>query len=209
MAASVVPNVQKNRKVGMLAAGGALAMLGLGYASVPLYQLFCQVTGYGGTTQRADAAAAAGVKVAGKSVTIRFDANVARDMPWQFKPMQVKQDVRVGQRQMARYEARNLSDQTVTGTAIFNVSPEQAGKYFNKIQCFCFTEQMLQPGQQIPMPVIYYVDPAILDDPSAKNIEEITLSYTFNETHESVAARQRKPVSQPMEKPLDPAQTRR
>ncbi|MDP3549460.1 MAG: cytochrome c oxidase assembly protein [Novosphingobium sp.] len=209
MAASVVPNVQKNRKVGMLAAGGALAMLGLGYASVPLYQLFCQVTGYGGTTQRADAAAAAGVKVAGKSVTIRFDANVARDMPWQFKPMQVKQDVRVGQRQMARYEARNLSDQTVTGTAIFNVSPEQAGKYFNKIQCFCFTEQTLQPGQQIPMPVIYYVDPAILDDPSAKNIEEITLSYTFNETHESVAARQRKPVSQPMEKPLDPAQTRR
>jgi len=209
MASRVVPDSAKNRKVGMLAAGGALAMLGLGYASVPLYQLFCQVTGYGGTTQRADAAAAAGVKVAGKSVTIRFDANVARDMPWQFKPMQVKQDVRIGQRQMARYEAQNLSDQTVTGTAIFNVSPEQAGKYFNKIQCFCFTEQTLQPGQKIPMPVIYYVDPAILDDPAAKDIAEITLSYTFNETHESVAARQRKPVSQPMEKPLDPAQTRR
>ncbi|OZA59025.1 MAG: cytochrome c oxidase assembly protein [Sphingomonadales bacterium 39-62-4] len=149
------------------------------------------------------------MKVAGKSVTIRFDANVARDMPWQFKPMQVKQEVRIGQRQMARYEAQNLSDQTVTGTAIFNVSPEQAGKYFNKIQCFCFTEQTLQPGQKIPMPVIYYVDPAILDDPAAKDIAEITLSYTFNETHESVAARQRKPVSQPMEKPLDPAQTRR
>jgi len=209
MASRVVPDSAKNRKVGMLAAGGALAMLGLGYASVPLYQLFCQVTGYGGTTQRADAAAAAGVKVAGKSVTIRFDANVARDMPWQFKPMQVKQDVRIGQRQMARYEAQNLSDQTVTGTAIFNVSPEQAGKYFNKIQCFCFTEQTLQPGQKIPMPVIYYVDPAILDDPAAKDIAEITLSYTFNETHESVAARQRKPVSQPMEKPLDPAQARR
>ncbi|HQS97445.1 MAG: cytochrome c oxidase assembly protein [Novosphingobium sp. 17-62-19] len=209
MVSTVVPDSAKNRKVGILAAGGALAMLGLGYASVPLYQLFCQVTGYGGTTQRADAAAAAGVKVAGKSVTIRFDANVARDMPWQFKPMQVKQEVRIGQRQMARYEAQNLSDQTVTGTAIFNVSPEQAGKYFNKIQCFCFTEQTLQPGQKIPMPVIYYVDPAILDDPAAKDIAEITLSYTFNETHESVAARQRKPVSQPMEKPLDPAQTRR
>lgn len=209
MASTVVPDSAKNRKVGILAAGGALAMLGLGYASVPLYQLFCQVTGYGGTTQRADAAAVAGVKVAGKSVTIRFDANVARDMPWQFKPMQVKQEVRIGQRQMARYEAQNLSDQKVTGTAIFNVSPEQAGKYFNKIQCFCFTEQTLQPGQKIPMPVIYYVDPAILDDPAAKDIAEITLSYTFNETHESVAARQRKPVSQPMEKPLDPAQTRR
>lgn len=209
MVSTVVPDSAKNRKVGILAAGGALAMLGLGYASVPLYQLFCQVTGYGGTTQRADAAAAAGVKVAGKSVTIRFDANVARDMPWQFKPMQVKQEVRIGQRQMARYEAQNLSDQKVTGTAIFNVSPEQAGKYFNKIQCFCFTEQTLQPGQKIPMPVIYYVDPAILDDPAAKDIAEITLSYTFNETHESVAARQRKPVSQPMEKPLDPAQTRR
>ncbi|OYX91089.1 MAG: cytochrome c oxidase assembly protein, partial [Novosphingobium sp. 35-62-5] len=137
MVSTVVPDSAKNRKVGILAAGGALAMLGLGYASVPLYQLFCQVTGYGGTTQRADAAAAAGVKVAGKSVTIRFDANVARDMPWQFKPMQVKQEVRIGQRQMARYEAQNLSDQTVTGTAIFNVSPEQAGEYFNKIQCFC------------------------------------------------------------------------
>ncbi|OYW51029.1 MAG: cytochrome c oxidase assembly protein [Novosphingobium sp. 28-62-57] len=195
MATTVVPNSAKNRKVGMLAAGGALAMLGLGYASVPLYQLFCQVTGYGGTTQRADATTAAGVKIAGKSVTVRFDANVARDMPWEFKAMQVKQEVRIGQRQMARYQARNLSGQAVTGTAIFNVSPEQAGKYFNKIQCFCFTEQTLQPGQEIPMPVIYYVDPAILDDPAAKDIAEITLSYTFNETLESAAARAGKPVS--------------
>ncbi len=195
MATTVVPNSAKNRKVGMLAAGGALAMLGLGYASVPLYQLFCQVTGYGGTTQRADATTAAGIKIAGKSVTVRFDANVARDMPWDFKAMQVKQEVRIGQRQMARYQARNLSGQAVTGTAIFNVSPEQAGKYFNKIQCFCFTEQTLQPGQEIPMPVIYYVDPAILDDPAAKDIAEITLSYTFNETLESAAARAGKPVS--------------
>ncbi|NLR71129.1 cytochrome c oxidase assembly protein [Novosphingobium sp. ERN07] len=209
MAASVVPNSAKNRKVGILAAGGALAMLGLGYASVPLYRLFCQVTGYGGTTQRADAVTAAGVKVAGKVVTIRFDANVARDMPWEFKPMQVKQEVRIGERQIARYHARNLANRTVTGTAIFNVSPEQAGKYFNKIQCFCFTEQTLKAGQDVPMPVIYYVDPAILDDPAAKDIEEITLSYTFNETHESLAAATQKPVSQPMEKPLDPARARR
>lgn len=209
MASVVVADARKNRKVGLVAGAGALAMLGLGYASVPLYRLFCQVTGYGGTTQRADAAAAAGVKVAGKVVTIRFDANVARDMPWEFSPMQVKQEVRIGQRQIARYHARNLASQPVTGTAIFNVSPEQAGKYFNKIQCFCFTEQTLQPGQDVPMPVIYYVDPAILDDPAAKGIEEITLSYTFNETHESQAARARKPVSQPMEKPLDPARARR
>ena len=209
MATSVVPDSAKNRRVGILAAGGALAMLGLGYASVPLYRLFCQVTGYGGTTQRADAVTAAGVKIAGKVVTVRFDANVARDMPWEFKPMQVKQEVRIGERQIARYYARNLANRKVTGTAIFNVSPEQAGKYFNKIECFCFTEQTLQAGQDVPMPVIYYVDPAILDDPAAKDIEEITLSYTFNETHESLAAAAQKPVSQPMEKPLDPARARR
>ncbi|MFN3425301.1 MAG: cytochrome c oxidase assembly protein [Novosphingobium meiothermophilum] len=209
MATQVVPDTRRNRKVGLIAGACALGMLGLGYASVPLYRLFCQVTGYGGTTQRADATTAAGVKVAGKVITVRFDANVAREMPWDFKPMQVKQEVRIGERQIARYHARNLASQTVTGTAIFNVSPEQAGKYFNKIQCFCFTEQTLQPGQDVPMPVIYYVDPAILDDPAAKNIEEITLSYTFNETHESLAARRNAKPAKLVEKPLDPAQARR
>lgn len=209
MAARVIPDQRKNRRVGMLAAGGAVAMLGLGYASVPLYRLFCQVTGYGGTTQRADAQTASGVKVAGKVITVRFDANVAKALAWEFKPEQVKQDLRLGERKIATFHARNLSGRTITGTAMFNVSPEQAGRYFNKIQCFCFTEQKLLAGQDVRMPVIYYVDPAILDDPAAKNIEEITLSYTFNETPESVAAATQKPVAQPMEKPLDPAQSRR
>ncbi|SMC68292.1 cytochrome c oxidase assembly protein [Novosphingobium sp. B1] len=191
MATQVVPDPRRNRRVGLYAAAGALTMLGLGYASVPLYRLFCQVTGYGGTTQRADATAAAGVKVAGKMIRVRFDANVAPGLPWAFKPQQVSQDLRIGERKIATFEARNNSDHPITGSAIFNVSPEQAGKYFNKIQCFCFTEQKLMPGQDVRMPVIYYVDPAILDDPGANNIEEITLSYTFNETPESVASRQR------------------
>lgn len=209
MNARVVADPRKNRRVGLLAAGGAVAMLGLGYASVPLYRLFCQVTGYGGTTQRADAATASGVKVAGKVVTVRFDANVAKTLPWEFKPEQIKQDLKLGERKIATYRARNLTGRTITGTAMFNVSPEQAGKYFNKIQCFCFTEQKLLAGQDVRMPVIYYVDPAILDDPAAKNIEEITLSYTFTETAESAAAALEKPIALSMEKPLDPARVRR
>ena len=209
MSARVIPDPRKNRRVGLMAAAGALAMLGAGYASVPLYRLFCQVTGYGGTTQRADAAKVAGIKVAGKMIRVRFDANVAPGLPWQFRPEQVTQDMKVGERKLATYDAHNLSGRPITGTAIFNVSPEQAGRYFNKIQCFCFTEQKLMPGQEVRMPVIYYVDPAILDDPGAKNIEEITLSYTFNETPASVAAATAKPVQQPMEKPLDRAPARR
>ncbi|MBB4613221.1 cytochrome c oxidase assembly protein [Novosphingobium taihuense] len=213
MATTLAPDARKNRKVALLAAGGALAMLGLGYASVPLYRLFCQVTGYGGTTQRATAEKLAGVKVAGKMIRVRFDANTAPGLPWMFKPQQVTQDLRIGERKIATFEARNLSGRPVTGTAIFNVSPEQAGKYFNKIQCFCFTEQKLLPGQDVRMPVIYYVDPAILDDPGASNIEEITLSYTFNETPESAAQANNSAGAKPLaflaEKPLDRAQVRR
>ncbi|MGE8133162.1 cytochrome c oxidase assembly protein [Novosphingobium subterraneum] len=213
MAGAVLPDPRKNRNVGLMAAGAALAMLGLGYASVPLYRLFCQVTGYGGTTQRADSEKLAGVKVAARMIRVRFDANTAPGMPWMFKPQQVTQDLRIGERKIATFEAKNLSDRPITGTAIFNVSPEQAGKYFNKIQCFCFTEQKLMPGQDVRMPVIYYVDPAILDDPGASNIEEITLSYTFNETPESAAqagnSAANKPLASLTEKPLDRAQARR
>ena len=213
MATMLAPDARKNRKVALIAAGGALAMLGLGYASVPLYRLFCQVTGYGGTTQRADAEKLAGVKVAGKMIRVRFDANTAPGLPWMFKPQQVTQDLRIGERKIATFEARNLSGRPITGTAIFNVSPEQAGKYFNKIQCFCFTQQKLTPGQDVRMPVIYYVDPAILDDPGANNIEEITLSYTFNETPERAGqardSAEGKPLALLAEKPLDRAQVRR
>ena len=170
----------RNRRVALLAAIVALCMGGVAFAAVPLYRLFCQVTGLGGTTMRADSAAAATVApVPGRSVSVRFDANVSRDLIWQFRPAETQRTVPIGSRSMAVYTARNLSSQPLTGTATFNVTPVQAGRYFNKVQCFCFQEQTLQPGQQVQMPVVFYVDPAILDDPSARDITEITLSYTF------------------------------
>lgn len=170
----------RNRRVGLLALLGALAMLGVGYAAVPLYDLFCKVTGFGGTTQRASEAQAAAVRVLDRTITVRFDANLQRGMPWKFEPVQVTQELPLGGRKMALYRSENLSDRPIKGIATFNVTPLVAGKYFNKIQCFCFNEQTLQPGQAVDMPVVYYVDPAILDDPDAKGIEEITLSYTFH-----------------------------
>lgn len=171
---------QRNRRVALRALCMALAMLGLGYASVPLYRLFCQVTGFGGTTQRVSEAQAATVVDSGRMISIRFDANVERNLPWQFKPTQVTDTVSIGVRDMTVYTARNDSREPITGMATFNVEPEQAGKYFNKVQCFCFTEQTLKPGEEVRMPVIYYVDPKILDDPDTKDIEQITLSYTFH-----------------------------
>lgn len=184
---------QRNRRVGFYALSGALAMLALGYASVPLYRLFCQVTGFGGTTQRVSEAEASAVKVAAGRISVRFDGNVERGMPWRFGPEQVTQDMAIGDRKLAFYKARNLSDKPVTGVATFNVTPTQAGKYFNKIHCFCFEMQTLQPGQEVDMPVQYYVDPAILDDPDARDIKQITLSYTFHKAADQDA------------KPLDPA----
>jgi cytochrome c oxidase assembly protein subunit 11 len=171
-----------NAKIALIALSLALAMLGLGYASVPLYRIFCQVTGYGGTTKRVDSAQAATIKDSGRTISIRFDANVARDMPWEFKPLQTTDTVSIGARDMALFWAKNDSDKTITGTASFNVEPEQAARYFNKIQCFCFTEQTLKPGEEARMPVLYYIDPAILDDPDNKDVEQITLSYTFHLT---------------------------
>ena len=176
---------QRNRRTMLMAFGIALAMLGLGYAAVPLYDLFCRVTGFGGTTQvateaEADLAANIAASAGAREFSIRFDANTASDMPWEFRPVQVTDRVSIGQRDMATYIARNNSSVPITGTATFNVEPEQAGRYFNKIQCFCFTEQTLQPGQEVRMPVLYFVDPAVLDDPNMEGVEQITLSYTFH-----------------------------
>ena len=175
----------RKTRTALFAFAGALAMLGLGYAAVPLYQLFCQVTGFGGTTQRATEGEAAlaerlAASAGGKTISVRFDGTTARDVPWSFRPEQVTDTVAIGQRDMAIYLARNNADEPITGTATFNVEPEQAGRYFNKIQCFCFTEQTLQPGQEVRMPVLYYVDPAALDDPNMEGVEQITLSYTFH-----------------------------
>lgn len=178
MTSAVISDLsRRNRRVGMLATLVVLAMIALGFASVPLYRLFCQVTGFNGTTQKAIGAEAPGA--VGKIIHVRFDGNVSPSLPWNFTPEEHVQRVAIGARDMAFYNATNTSDHPITGTATFNVSPSQAGQYFTKVQCFCFTEQTLKPGQTVRMPVTFFVDPRILDDPDAKNIDEITLSYTF------------------------------
>ena len=175
----------RNKRVAFILLGTSVGMLGLGYAAVPLYDLFCRTTGFGGTTQRATLVQAANAAELAKSagaptISIRFDTNTSPDLPWSFRAQQITDTVQIGQRDMALFEARNDGSVPVTGTATFNVEPEQAGAYFNKIQCFCFTEQTLRPGQQVTMPVLYYVDPKALDDPNMKGVEQITLSYTFH-----------------------------
>lgn len=165
------------RRTGLIAGGVAVAMLGLAYASVPLYRLFCQVTGFGGTTMRVDENVAP--NAVDKVIKVRFDANVAPGLAWTFKPVQTQATVRIGERKMAFYQATNLTDKPITGMATYNVSPDTAGGYFMKIHCFCFDQQTLQPGETVDMPVSYYIDPAILEDASARRIDEITLSYTF------------------------------
>jgi cytochrome c oxidase assembly protein subunit 11 len=150
--------------------------------------MFCRVTGFGGTTQVASEsdAARAAANVTGQTISIRFDASTASDVPWTFRPSQTTDTITIGERDIATYIARNEGSQPITGMATFNVEPEQAGKYFNKIQCFCFTEQTLAPGQEVTMPVLYYVDPAMLDDENMKGVEQITLSYTFHRTKDPV-----------------------
>ncbi|QLC25246.1 cytochrome c oxidase assembly protein [Parasphingopyxis algicola] len=169
---------QKNRRSATMAALLVAGMIALGFASVPLYRIFCQVTGFGGTTQRVEAISTDMVAT-GRDVTIRFDSNTSRELPWNFAPEENTHRIGIGERQLAFYRAENLGTGPVTGTATFNVTPLEAGRYFNKIQCFCFTEQTLRPGQSVRMPVTYFIDPAILDDPDIGDVEEITLSYTF------------------------------
>ncbi len=168
----------RNRRSAMLAGLIALFMVGLGFASVPLYRLFCQVTGFAGTTSRADAADVPWKPAAG-TVLVRFDANTSPGLPWRFRPEQAVKQVRIGERLMAFYIAENLSSRPVTGRATYNVSPDQAGGHFKKIDCFCFTEQTLQPGERVRMPVIFFVDPEMTKDGDAKDVQQITLSYTF------------------------------
>ena len=172
-----------NRRTAIIAGLVALAMLGLGFAAVPLYRMFCQATGFGGTTQRATAeeaaAAARSPQGQGRQISIRFDSNIGNGIPWAFYPEKKHVSVGIGGKSMAIFIAKNLSNKPVTGRAVFNVTPEQAGPYFTKIECFCFTEQTLQPGQEVRMPVLFYVDKKFLDDPDDADVQEITLSYTF------------------------------
>lgn len=179
MAELAVQQAKNHKRTAMIALGMALGSFGLGFAAVPLYRVFCQTTGFNGTVQRADDMG--NVRpVPGKAMSIRFDSNVSPGMPWNFYPETPTKTVQIGARNLAIFIAKNRSDKSITGSAVFNVSPSQAGAYFVKIQCFCFTEQTLQPGQEVRMPVIYYVDPKILDDDDNRDTQQITLSYTFN-----------------------------
>lgn len=165
----------RNRKIAIRAALFVLFMLGVAFASVPLYSAFCKATGYGGTPLRAASAPGA---VAGE-ITVRFDANTNAKLPWEFRPEQNTVTIHPGEKTQISYFAHNNSARVTTGRAVFNVSPDLAGQYFSKIQCFCFTEQTLRPGQKAHMPVVFFVDPQIRKDPTTKDIHEITLSYTF------------------------------
>lgn len=169
--------MSRNARTALFAFLLVFGMIGLAYASVPLYRMFCQATGFAGTPIRADNAAAPGDT--GHMISVRFDANTSSALPWRFAPVDTHRQVAIGARNIALFTARNLADRPVTGTATFNVTPAQAGQYFTKIQCFCFTEQRLTPGQEVQMPVVFFIDPKILDDPDTRGISEITLSYTF------------------------------
>jgi cytochrome c oxidase assembly protein subunit 11 len=177
--------LSRNDTVLLSCVAGVVFMTGLSFAAVPLYDLFCRATGYGGTPSRADAAPAT---ISDRMVTVRFDSNVDPALGWSFQPVTRAMKVRVGENKLAFFRAKNEEDRPVTGHASFNVMPERAAVYFAKIQCFCFVEQTLQPGQSVDMPVSFFVDPAILDDRDARGVSEITLSYTFYPSVKQAAA---------------------
>lgn len=167
---------RRNRRTMLSLAMLVTGMLCMAYASVPLYQLFCQVTGFGGTTQKAEAAPH---ETLDRVMRVRFDANVSRDLQWEFKPMQTEVSVKLGEEMLIFYKAKNISNETLTGIASFNVTPEKSGPYFNKIACFCFNNQTLAPGEEVEMPVSFFVDPELVKSRTMDGIKTITLSYTF------------------------------
>ena len=173
----------RNRHVALVSFFAAAGMVGASFAAVPLYEVFCQVTGYGGTTQTAEAAPGTVLK---RKMAIRFNADVDKALPWKFAAAQDKVEIRIGESALAFYRARNVSARPIVGTATFNVTPLKVGKYFNKIECFCFTEQKLEPGKSIDMPVTFFVDPEIVNDPNLDDVKLITLSYTFFEVEEEM-----------------------
>ena len=167
---------RKNARIGLSILAIVVAMIGLSFASVPLYSLFCRVTGFGGTTQTAESLPET---VLNREVTIQFNADTDPNLPWLFKPEERAITVKLGQRGLTAFYAKNKEKEPVTGTALYNVTPLKAGKYFHKIQCFCFDEQTLQPGEDMDMPVLFYIDPKMDEDPNMQDVHTITLSYTF------------------------------
>lgn len=176
----------RNRRLMLYCVGVVGMMVGLSFASAPLYRLFCQVTGFGGATVRATAEPK---PVLERTVTVRFNADIDPGLAWDFRPEQRAVEVRLGENALAFYRARNLSDRPITGTATFNVTPDKAGGYFAKIACFCFTEQTLAPGQSVDMGVSFYVDPELAKDPNMADVNTITLSYTFYRAKDQKPAR--------------------
>lgn len=169
---------RRNNKTLVKLVGVVCVMVSLSFASVPLYDWFCRVTGYGGTTSVADGGSDT---VLDREITVRFASATERGMPWKFKPVATTMKVKIGETGLAFYEASNPTDRTVAGSASFNVTPFSAGGYFSKIDCFCFEEQVLAPGESVQMPVTFFVDPEIVEDDEAKLVHTITLSYTFHE----------------------------
>jgi cytochrome c oxidase assembly protein subunit 11 len=175
---------ERNRRVLFYTTGLAVAFVGVTYASVPLYKIFCQMTGFGGTTQRADILVAEKMtpRDDARPIRVTFDGGCASTMPWSFRPQQRELILVPGETALAFYTAKNKTNKAITGVATYNVHPPQAGVYFNKIQCFCFEEQRLKAQEEIDMPVFFFIDPDICDDPFMRNINNITLSYTFFKT---------------------------
>ena len=167
---------RKNARTGLMVVLVVVVMVGVSFASVPLYDLFCRVTGFGGTTQTAETLPN---QVIDREITIQFNADTNRDLPWDFVPEERSIKVKLGQRGLTAYIARNRQQHPTVGTALYNVTPLKAGKYFHKIQCFCFDEQVLAPNEEVSMPVLFYVDPALNDDPNMNDVHTITLSYSF------------------------------
>lgn len=175
----------KNKRVGLICGGVVAGMIGLAYASVPLYDLFCKVTGFGGTTQRAEMAPGAQSE---RTITVRFNADISDTLNWHFKPVSREITVKLGEEKLAFFEATNLGTKAITGTAVFNVTPQKVGGYFSKVQCFCFEEQVLQPGQTMEFPVSFFIDPEIVDERNLDDVKTITLSYTFFPAKDATAS---------------------
>ncbi|WP_417693467.1 cytochrome c oxidase assembly protein [Roseibium sp.] len=187
---------RRNRRVGFVCASIFVSMVGASYAAVPLYNMFCRVTGFGGTTQVATQEAD---HVIDRKIIVRFDGNVNHTLSWKFAPEHRQMEMKMGETRQMSYVATNTGSRRTVGTSVFNVTPLEAGAYFNKLECFCFTEQALEAGETVEMPVVFFVDPDMNNDPDLKHVREITLSYTFfpvEEPEQPVAARGDEPAAQ-------------
>ncbi len=172
----MTPDKKRLRRTALIASAVVLGMTGMAFAAVPIYDAFCKVTGYGGTTQEADVAP---TQILERTIEVRFDANTSPDLPVVFAPKQTSETLRIGETGLAFYRVRNTSDEPVVARATYNVTPHIAGQYFAKLECFCFTDRVIAPGQETDLPVVFFVDPEIVSDPDTADITTLTLSYTF------------------------------